>query len=236
MNTTIQHSKLTLLVIASVAAFNGCASQRILSVKSYPADAEVCLKGRPGSEYFSGQKQCVGLTPFTADKIELAGADGKKRKVNLADIEGDKEQFDLIVSREGYAPQSVTVPSWEHFISLKAEAPREVASLPVAPAPVPAVAPAVEEQGAVKISSNPVGALVYVNDYVKDNTPFTMKAKSGEVLRIKLEQPGFSPTEKSITVESGRTLEVNLLLEQQKEVPVVQQVTKTETVLTQAAQ
>lgn len=192
-------------LVMFISTFSGCAGQRLLTVKSDPADAEVCLKGRPGSRYLTNKKYCVGTTPFAAETVELVSVDGKKRKLDLSDL--DDEQFDVIVGREGYAPQSVAVPSWDHFIALKPELKQVVS-----PQPAPA---AETEQGSVKISSDPVGALIYVNDYVKGNTPYTVEASNGQVLRIKLEQPGYAATEKSVTVEGGKTLEVKLQLAQE---------------------
>ena len=198
--STLSVVSLSLLTVA-------CASNpRVLSVKSEPADAEVCIKGRANSKFITNAKQCIGATPFEADKMEVVDIHGTKRKIDFREMEDNKEQFYLVVTRPGYAPQSLNVPSWEHAITLKPEQ----SMAPVAAAPI-----AVEKtNGSVKITSSPVGALVYVNDYLKGNTPYMIEGKQGEVLRIKLEQTGFTPVEKSITVDAGKSMEVNLSLEE----------------------
>lgn len=190
---------------------SGCSSTpRVLVVKTEPADAEVCIKGKNRSKYFTNAKQCIGTTPLEVENVVVQNADGKKEKVEFKDVETQKEQFYLIVSRPGYVPQSINVPEWEHTITLKQEIVYAPPMAPVNAAPPPS------ELGSIKINSNPVGALVYVNDFLKGNTPYMVEAKPGEVLRVKLEQTGYVSLEKSISIESGKASEVNFSLEESR--------------------
>lgn len=200
------NGKLLLLLASGLTV--GCAgTPRILQVSTEPADATVCVKGRAGSKYLTNDKQCIGTTPYEADRMQITDLDGKKRWVNFKDIEGNKEQLYLLVSRPGYEPQALNIPGWEHKIKLKPEL--QAAAAPVAEE---------EDTGTLKITSNPVGALVYVNDYLKGNTPYSFEAKPGQVVRIKIEQTGYAAMEKSVTMDdSGKPMEVNLMLEAQKD-------------------
>ena len=101
----------------------GCgAPARTLLIRSDPADAEVCVKGRADSGFFKSEKVCVGSTPFDADRVLVPdGHLGAKREVKFKDVERAHESFFVIVSRPGYAPQALEVPSWEHVVVLKPE-------------------------------------------------------------------------------------------------------------------
>lgn len=204
----------SLIFVTLTLAAQGCASApRILTVKSHPADAEVCIKGKNKSEHFSSAKQCIGSTPLEMESVTLADANGKKRVVRFSDLDQDKEQFYLVVSRPGYAPQSMSVPGWDHFVTLRQEQPIETAAaLVTGPAPLMAVT-----KPNAKISSDPVGALVYVNDFLKGNTPYVLEAENGQTVRLKIEQSGYRPIERSITMEAGKNLEINLTMEKEAE-------------------
>ena len=199
------------LILASAFIAFGCGGHgRVLTVKSDPADAEVCIKGRARSERFSNNKSCVGTTPFEADRVEVTDGDGDKRTVKFKDIENDKESFYVVVTHSGYAAQALEVPGWDHMVVLKP------IGAPVA-APVPAAAPAAVEPastapGSVSLTSEPTGALVYINDALKGNTPFTYQGAAGPV-RIKFELDGFATLEKTVTLEAGAPIKLNFKLQ-----------------------
>lgn len=210
----MKHEK-TLIFITASLFIQGCASApRILSVRSEPAEAEVCIKGKAGSRLFKQSKECIGNTPLEMDGVNVTDESGKKRLVRFKDLDPERDQFYLVVSRPGYAPQSMTVPGWEHFVSLRQEQAKEAAPAVTAPMPIPASAPV---RGTAKISSDPVGALVYVNDFLKGNTPYVLEGESGQTVRLKVEQSGFRPIERSITMDSGKAMEINLTMEKEAE-------------------
>lgn len=188
----------------TLLSLTGCAgSQRILTVRSEPADAEVCIKGKPGNRHFGAGKSCIGSTPLEVDSVTVKDEEGKARVVRLGELDQERDRFYVVVSRPGYAPQALTVPSWDHFVTLR---------------PEPAAAhdeKAKAARGVAKLSSDPVGALVYVNDFLKGNTPYVLEGESGHTLRIKVEQAGYAPIERSITLEGGRGLEINLMMERE---------------------
>jgi hypothetical protein len=194
-------------------ALVGCAgSGRVLMIKSEPADSEICIKGKARSHYFSNAKSCVGTTPFEDDQVEITERDGGKRTVKFKDVEGDKEGFYVVVSHAGYLSQAVEVPKWEHLVQLKPEGAHPNIAAPAPSVPVslavPAVAEKPAEKGSVKISSDPVGALVYFNDALKGNTPFTYEGADGPV-KMRLEMEGYAPLEKTLTIEPGHIINVN---------------------------
>ncbi len=133
------------LVIAVILSFlvtsvivTGCGHQRVLMVRSEPAEAEVCIKGKYKSQYFpTNKKTCVGMTPFEADAVEFVDEQGEKHEVSFADLESDKENFYILISRPGYGSRSMQVPSWEHFVALQPEGNAQfsnIAANPVVPA------------------------------------------------------------------------------------------------------
>ena len=198
----------------------GCGGHgRVLTVKSDPADAEVCIKGRARSEHFSNTKSCVGTTPFEADRVDVTDPDGDKRTVKFKDIEADKESFYVVVTHSGYAAQAVEVPAWEHMVVLKSIG---AAAAPVAvPAVVPAVpdpaapAPASTAPGTVSLTTDPTGALVYINDALKGNSPFNHSGAAGPV-KIKFELDGYTTVEKTVTLEAGVPIKLNFKLQSNK--------------------
>ncbi len=196
--------KQSISIAITVLTVQGCASApRVLSVRSDPADAEVCIKGKHKSQHFRQAKSCIGSTPLEVDSVTIADDQGRKRLIRFNEL--DQEQFYLIVSRPGYAPQSMAVPGWEHFVSLRQEQSKPEAAITGA---------AVKTSGAARISSDPVGALVYVNSFLKGNTPYVLEGENGQTIRLKIEQAGYLPIERSITIETGKTLEINLSMEE----------------------
>ncbi|MBI3543045.1 MAG: PEGA domain-containing protein [Deltaproteobacteria bacterium] len=206
-----------LLILLALFLATACGGRgRVLVVKSEPADAEVCIKGKAKSEHFSNRKSCVGTTPFEADRVDVLDDGGEKRTVKFKDVEGDKESFYVVVGRNGYASQAIEVPAWEHMVVLKPEGAAAPAPAPVIPPPPVAPIPSQPAaQGSVKISSEPVGALVYLNDSLKGNTPFTYQGAAGTV-RLKLELEGYAPLEKVITVEADNAIKVSFKLQSAK--------------------
>lgn len=210
---------LSFSIITSGLIVFGCGGGgRALIVRSEPADADICIKGKSKSEYFSNQKSCVGTTPFEAEKVDVQSPDGDKHTVKFEDVEGDKEKFYVIVSRPGYASQSLDVPGWEHTVTLKPEGHGNTTQINL-PAGVSASAAAAPQAfGSVRITSEPVGALVYINETLRGNTPFTHEAAVG-VFRLKLELEGYRTLEKPLSIEADKTLDVNFkLMEIQKAV------------------
>jgi uncharacterized low-complexity protein len=200
------------LAIALVSA--ACAtSPRVLTVKSEPAEAQVCFKGKARSGYFGEEKTCAGQTPFEADRVELPTPGGGKRTVKFKDVESDKESFYVLVSRPGYLTQAIEVPEWDHLVLLKTEPPLipSVSSAPEAEGEPPPVF-----NGSFRLSSEPIGALVYVDGDLRGNTPFNFDGPPGPV-RIKLELEGYKAVEKVIHIESGENLRVNIKLLSLKE-------------------
>ena len=213
--------RFSLCFVVTSVILAGCGGhQRVLSVKSEPAEAEICIKGKHGSRYFSSTKKtCIGSTPFEADTIEITDKKGEVREVSFSDVEDDRENFYLIVTRPGYATQSMQVPAWEHFIALKPDATAPGAGgNPIviqtgAQAPVASAAPAQDlNKGSIKLTSNPVGALVYVNDVLKGNTPYVIDGAAGSTVRVKLEQNGYKSIERSLVIDGGKSLDLSLAL------------------------
>ncbi|MGZ3694240.1 MAG: PEGA domain-containing protein [Bdellovibrionota bacterium] len=202
----------SLIFVTLSLSIHGCASApRVLSVRSEPADAEVCIKGKIGNQHFKQAKNCIGSTPLELDSVTVTDDAGKKRTVHFNDLDSNKEQFFLVISRPGYAPQSMAVPSWEHFVTLREEQVNKE------PAPALPSLPAATTKGTAKISSDPVGALVYVNDFLKGNTPYVLEGENGQTVRLKIEQSGYRPIERSITIENAKALEINLSMEKVSE-------------------
>lgn len=212
----------TVLAVVSVF-FVGCGHQRVLTVKSEPADAEVCIKGKHGSHYFpSNKKTCVGSTPYESDKIEWVDGKGETHEVSFADVEDDRENFYILINRPGYATQSVQVPAWDHFLALKpdATAPGAAGGVTVIQqAPLAATPQVDQSKGGFRVTSNPSGALVYINDVLKGNTPYALDGVAGTSVRIKLEQNGYRSTEKTVVIDGGKTLDLNLALIQETGAP-----------------
>jgi hypothetical protein len=130
----------------------GCSSAptRALVVKSDPAEVDVCIKGKSTSKYFySAKASCVGKTPLDISGADVWGPDGKKHHVNFGDVDVDREEFYLILSRPGYAPKSLPVPSWDQFANMKHEDIGNAAQQTQthAPAPVAPQNPAPAEPG-----------------------------------------------------------------------------------------
>ncbi|HRK02251.1 MAG TPA: PEGA domain-containing protein [Oligoflexia bacterium] len=219
-------SILTLGVLVS-----GCGGHgRALIVKSEPGDAEVCIKGKAGSEYFHNQKSCVGTTPFEAHKVKALNPDGERHDVKFSSVEGDRESFYVVVSRPGYVSEVLEVPGkageWDFNLFLKSEqaaAAAQVAAVhsraPVIPIsvsptePHPANAQPQVGLGTVRVTSDPVGALVYINGGLRGNTPFTHEGRGGESIQIKLELDGYRPVEKNFTLESQKNFVINFRLQ-----------------------
>lgn len=109
-------------IVAAALAVSACGGPRkILVVKSEPSDAEVCIKGKGGSRYFSNQKQCVGTTPFEADRVSIVDTNGERSTVKFRDLEKANESFYVVVNHKGYLSQTIEVPGWEHLMTLKQE-------------------------------------------------------------------------------------------------------------------
>lgn len=195
------------LVLAVVLGTSGCGGARkVLSVKSEPADAEVCIKGKATSQYFSSkQKSCIGNTPLELTEAEVVGPNGEKNTVNFKDVDDDRENFYILVSHPGYSAKSTLVPNWDQFLVLKQEGS-------IQPAPTVAAAPTNPDKGSLKVTSNPTGALVYINDILKGNTPYIFEGPGGSVVKVKIEQRGYDIEEKQVTIDSGKMLELNLTL------------------------
>lgn len=195
----IIYSLSTLSLIAS-----GCASAppRVLSVKSEPAEANVCIKGKFGSELISQDQQCIGATPFESDKMTIQDKEGKKHIVKFNEIDPDKDGFYLIVNRKGYSSQSSSVPAWEHFVVLKQETPVDASTTNAAQ---------LAKTGIVKITSEPVGAIVYINDTLRGNTPFVFEGQAG-MAKVKIEHPDHIAYEGIMSVNSGESRELNIKL------------------------
>lgn len=189
-------------ILISAFAVSACGGGgRALIIRSEPADADVCIKGRSNSEYFSNQKSCVGTTPFEAEKVEVTDPNGgDKRTVHFKDVDKNRESFYVVVSRQGYASQAIEVPGWDHMVVLK---PKGAA----AAAPAPSI-PLVVERGSVRITSDPLGALVYIDGQLKGNTPYTHEGAAG-VVKMKLELEGYVPVEKALTVEPKGNISLN---------------------------
>ncbi|MEW6057815.1 MAG: PEGA domain-containing protein [Bdellovibrionota bacterium] len=188
-----------LAIVLVVAACGG--SRKILVVKSEPADAEVCIKGKGGSEYFSNSKNCVGTTPFEADRVKVVDVEGEKRVVSFKDVEGDKESFYIVVSRPGYKPQAVEVPAWEHVVKLQPEGGMATPS-------DAAASTQTQSRAVMKITSEPVGALVYIGGTLKGNTPFSYEGQTGTV-NVKLELAGHQTIEKALALDASVPLNLN---------------------------
>jgi hypothetical protein len=179
-------------------------------VKSDPPDADVCIKGKAKSEYFSNVKSCVGTTPFEAEKVDVTGPEGDKQTVKFKDVEGDHEYFYIVVSHKGYVSQAVQVPNWEHDIVLRPEgspAPAVTQTL-LTPSEGPNAGPL---HNTLRITSEPIGALVYINGVFKGNTPYTYDAPVG-IVKVRLELEGFQSLERSYSIVAGPPLGVNLKL------------------------
>lgn len=207
-------NRMALGIVLSSALVTGCASPRYLVVKSEPAEAEVCIKGKAKSEYFSStNKSCIGQTPIEIDKAEVFDKSGNRRTVSFKDVDGE-ENFYLVVGRPGYASQSVEVPAWEHHLALKPEA-----NLTLNPQQPPQNPEKDKEKdnGSIKITSNPVGAMVYVNDILKGNTPYTIEAPANTSVRIKIEHNGFATIERTLSVDAGKSEDVNFRLTAEKD-------------------
>ena len=224
-------SKLYYGTIVCALVINGCASAppRVLSVKSSPAEANVCINGKFGSELISREQQCIGTTPFEADQVEVVGADGKKRIVHFNQLDQSKEDFYLVVNRKGYSSESANVPSWDHFVILKQETPElphatitpEVTVPPVAlmlPTPAAPVAIIEAKTGAIKITSDPPGALVYINDTVRGNTPFAYESQAG-MAKVRIEYPNRQAYEGTMSIVNGESRELNIKLPATKRIP-----------------
>jgi hypothetical protein len=201
----------------SAAIVSGCGTAgRVLVIKSEPADAEICIKGKAKSEYFTNQKNCVGSTPFEADRVTIVDPSGDKRVVKFKEVEGDQESFYVLVSKQGYVAQALEVPEWEHTVTLRQEG-QPVAPVPANPVLPVAPAPSLPKSdlsalGVIRISSDPQGALVYINDALKGNTPFTYEGVAGPV-RLKLELTGYVTLEKILTLEAGQTFNLSFKLQ-----------------------
>lgn len=228
----MKNSNALALILISSLAVSACGGRgRVLKITSDPTDADVCIKGKGGSEYFSNKKSCVGTTPFEDDKVMVMNRDGDKNEVSFKDVEGDKESFYVLVTRPGYVAQSFEVPKWEHHVTLKSEAqamaaPAQVVlsmqhQQPQAATPVPVAASeqqATAPQGSVRVTSEPLGALVYINGVLKGNTPYVHAGPTGKV-RVKVELQGFTSSEKDLEVNAGASTVINMKLDRIAEKP-----------------
>lgn len=177
----------------------GCATPRqVLKVRSFPAEAKVCIKGKTGSQILPTEKQCVGETPFEAERIKIRDNTGKTRMVSISDLVEQDKSFYLTVNRKGYSAESATVPGLEHYLSLKYEGKT-------------ADADPLKNMGTVQISSQPEGALVYIDGALKGNTPYTYEGKKGSI-RVKIESHGFETMDKVLVVSENAKQAINFNL------------------------
>jgi hypothetical protein len=65
----------------------------------------------------------------------------------------------------------------------------------------------------IDVKSLPDGAEITVDDKFMGNTPSTLRLVAGDH-KVKLQKPGFKPWERTLTVVSGGTANVNATLEQ----------------------
>jgi hypothetical protein len=228
------------LFSATVGGLSACSSApKVLSVRSFPAEADVCLKGKLGSSEFDQKLMCVGQTPFEADHVDITDAAGKKRRIDFNDLKPE-ESFFLIVRKDGYDSESVQVPSWEQFLHLRKEVAETqpqisvnipavnvpVAAMPATPAPIAAPLFTPNQTSATKslrILSSPLGALVYINGSLQGNTPFVYQyptvnqsehASTG--VSVKLEAAGFASFERTVNLNQVDNQEISFQLEKTK--------------------
>lgn len=196
------------IAFCSVFAFGACSSaKKALIVRSDPAEAEVCIKGKAGSEFFSNDKKtCFGTTPLEIKTVEVRDKNGKLRTIDFDDVESQKESFYVVVSRPGYSSQAVTVPGWDHFVTLRPE--DQLRAQPVA----------VLESGKIEILSEPAGALVYINERLEGNTPYLYEGPAGSA-SVRIEMTGHESMKSSITVDSKQNRQVNFKLLASAEAP-----------------
>ena len=198
-----------LVLVPLAAMLFGCSTTpRVLIVRSEPADAAVCIKGKAHSGHFGEEKTCVGTTPFEADRVELPQPDGGKRIVKFKDVASDKESFYVLVSRPGYLTQALEIPEWEHLVLLKTEPPLIPggSTAPEAEGEPPPIV-----KGSFRLGSDPIGALVYIDGELRGNTPFAYESLPGPG-RVRVELEGYRAVEKVITILSGEILRVSFKL------------------------
>jgi hypothetical protein len=207
-------SALALATICLVQA--GCATKRTLMVWSQPAEAEIWIKGKPGSRLVSMNQQLVGTTPFEAERIAVVGPHGEKRVLNLGDLESESENLDITLRRPGYASRTLTVPQWRHQVALR-PASRALASVaPATPAPAaPATAKnsvgsTVADAGLL-LRSVPGGATVLINGKEAGKTPYLIESRAG-VIEVELSAPGFATALRRVFVPADRRAALELTL------------------------
>ena len=194
-----------------VSACSG--TSRVLIVKTTPPEADVCIKGKARSPYFSNEKSCVGTTPFEAEKVMASGPDGEKHQVKFSDVEADKDGFYLLVSHKGYISQTVEVPTggWDHSLTLKSDVavPAVAVEVPAAQVPTLTPPPPITEVGAVKLVTEPTGAVVSIAGLPKGNTPQTVEAPVGQ-MKFKIEYDGYESIERAVVVQANKQFSVTI--------------------------
>jgi hypothetical protein len=108
--------------------------------------------------------------------------------------------------------KDITIPKGTDITAyINGDVPLDAAKF--TPTEVPA-APGVESTlTSIDVKSLPDGAEITVDDKFVGNTPSTLRLVAGDH-KVKLEKPGFKPWERTLTVISGGTANVNATLEQ----------------------
>ncbi len=183
---------LSTLVLAAVFLSTGCGSNKKLVVNSAPSNADVYLKGA-NSDYFPNNKFKVGKTPLIIENYKFTNDEGEVTEVEINDIM--EEQFFVIIEKESYEPNSFMAPPLAHEVKLKV-----IPELKISGQHLKKEA---SFNGEVRITSNPTGAKIYIDNMLVGNSPYTGDLKSGEY-ELVIKQDGFKDLKEKVQVNPNK--------------------------------
>jgi hypothetical protein len=177
----------------------GCASKELV-VKSYPADANVYIKGFDRN-YFPEDKVKIGSTPLKTKDFTWITKSGQKKKFSMDDI--SNKEFYVLVEKNDFETTALESSSLYHDVKLN----------PMAKTDTPTARVSEDSQFAkIRISSDPAGAQVYVDGDFSGNTPYDLNRKPGKY-QVKLVLPDHRETLETLNLANNdvRTLNFKML-------------------------
>ncbi len=179
----------------------GRAGDLQLVVNSEPAGAHIYIKGS-NEKYFPPGQVSVGMTPSKFKKYSFIDAEGNSKEFRFTDLSKD-DFFQVLIEKEGYEPMTLTSPPYFHNVKLK--------QIKNAKTTTDSNVVVQKNTGFVTISSDPVGARIYINNELLGNTPYTFEEKAGHYQLI-LKFPGKNTVQENIVIHAGKTRALEFLL------------------------
>lgn len=133
--------------------------------------------------------------------------DGAERGVTPLVLEADPGLHELRVEADGYAAETVSAE-----VRAGTETPLELTLLPVPTASVAATSTSAGATGAIRVASEPVGALLSIDGAQHGVSPRTIRDLVPGPHRLALTAVGYATLEETVEVRAGETVFVNRTL------------------------